>query len=554
MTTPYRPPLRDIAFAFEVLDAPDSESSGELLAPFGEFCAEEVAPLNAIGDSQGVAFDPGTGAVTTAPGWKRAYRRYVDAGWNSVSFDPVYGGGGLSTLLNTAMQEQLNAASMAFALCPMLTQSAVHLIEHHGTADQKARLLPKLISGDWAGAMSLSEQAAGSDLGAISSLAEPLADGSWRVNGQKIFTTYGEHDLTEQIVHMVLARTPGAPPGTRGISCFVVPRLLADGRRNGVRCVGVESKMGIHASPTCTLLYEDAVAEIVGRPGDGLRNMFTMMNRARLSVGVEGLGVASRAQQAASVYAKERVQGRVEGSSEPTIAGHADVRRMLVTMRASVEAMRLLVYRNAMAIDAGDEAMADLLTPITKAWCTDTGAKVARLATQVFGGLGYIREAGVEQNERDLRIAAIYEGTNGIQALDLVGRKLVRDGGATLHRLLAELEGMSAEIDDHCSERLDEGFSALRYAADHLNMTWKENPRDALAGATPFLSLAGTVIAAGLLARQLQLSAKDDDPFRLAKADTARFFIGQLLPCSVGLLPSITAGAMSMDAIPTELL
>jgi alkylation response protein AidB-like acyl-CoA dehydrogenase len=462
------------------------------------------------------------------------------------------------------MQELLNAASMAFALAPMLTQGAVHMLDLHGTPAQQDRYLAHLVNGDWSGTMNLTEPEAGSDVGALRTRAEPAADGTWRLTGRKIFITYGEHDLTEQIVHLVLARVPGAPPGTRGISCFIVPkRLVGDdgslGERNAVRCIGVEHKMGIHASPTCTLELDGAVGELIGEANAGMRHMFDMMNLARLSVGVEGLGVATRAHQAAADFARERVQGRVVGTSpDETIVGHPDVRRMLLHMRSHIEAMRSLVLLNAKAIDEGDRELLDLLTPITKSWCTDVGAEVCRLATQVFGGMGYIRETGVERHERDIRIAAIYEGTNGIQALDLVGRKLGMRAGGVVTDLLARMEVTATELDGDLAPlraRLLDGIGALRQASEALLAMAATDQRDVLAGATPYLRLFGTVLGGWLLARQAVAARPGAaaDPFLAAKVTTARYYLEQVLPLAGALLPAVTAGAADLDAVPAEL-
>ena len=401
----------------------------------------------------------------------------------------------------------------------------------------------------------MTEAGAGSDVGAVTTRAELAHDG-WRVRGQKIFITYGEHDLTDQIVHLVLARVPDAPRGTKGISCFLVPKMLPEGGRNAVRCIGIEHKMGIHGSPTCTMEYDDAAAELIGEANAGMRYMFTMMNHARLSVGVEGVGVAVRAYQAAAAYAKERVQGRVVGSSERTIVGHADVRRMLVQMRAHIEAMRLLVFRNAMAIDAEDEGLAGLLTPLSKAWCTDTGSEVARLATQVLGGTGYIRDSGVEQHERDVRISSIYEGTNGIQAVDLVARKIVADEGVAMRRVTDETVETATALGGRSGDCLLAGARALAEASDWLRTAWDKDPRDALAGASPFLRLAAVVAAGSLVGRQaLATRSHDaDDRFLAAKAATAEVFLDQVVPAAVGLLPTVTAGAGPLDAVPTDQL
>jgi len=557
VTLPYVAPVDDVALALDVVGAPDVPTLTELLHEFGRFCAEVLAPLNQPGDAAGVGFDPATGAVTTAPGWREAYRKMVDAGWMGVSAPAEFGGGGQPAVLHVAMHEMLNAANMPFALGPMLTQGAVHMLVRHGSPEQQARYVPRLVTGEWAGTMNLTEPGAGSDVGALVTRAVPAGDGTWRISGQKIFITYGEHDLTDEIVHIVLARTPGAPPGTRGISCFIVPkRLVAPdgslGERNRVRCIGVEHKMGIHASPTCTLEYDGAFAELIGDEHAGMHYMFTMMNNARLAVGAEGLGIATRAYQAAVAFARERVQGRVVGDEPGTpVIGHPDVRRMLLHMRSHVDAMRLLAFTNARAIDDGDDGLADLLTPVTKAWCTDVGAEVARLATQVHGGMGYIRETGVEQLERDVRITSIYEGTNGIQAIDLVTRKLAALDGEPVARVLGLVDATVDLLDGELAslrEPLHAGAVALREATAFLAGVPAARARDALAGATPYLRLFGTVAGGWLLARQA-LAARARTGAGDARATvTARYFLGQVVPAAVGLLPAIRAGAADLDA------
>ena len=428
--------------------------------------SEVLAPLNRSGDRQGVRVEGDE--VRTADGFADAYRRYVDAGWGGVPFDPAYGGGGFPWAVALALQEMLTAANMSFSLCPLLTQGAVDMLSHHGSEEQKETWLPKLVSGEWTGTMNLTEPQAGSDVGALATRAVPADDGTWRITGQKIFITYGEHDLADNIVHLVLARVPDAPPGTRGISCFIVPKYLldADGRpgvRNDLRVVSTEHKVGIHASPTCVMSYGDrggAVGYLIGEPNAGMRYMFTMMNNARLSVGLEGLALAERAYQQAASYARERRQGVAIGSpaGEPSpIVEHADVRRMLMTMRASIEAMRGLLYLDGGAVDrAAHHPDAEertrwanrvaLLTPVCKAWCTDLGVELTSLAVQVHGGMGYIEETGVAQHWRDLRIAPIYEGTNGIQAMDLVGRKLTLDGGQPLKELLSDVGALADSL------------------------------------------------------------------------------------------------------------
>ena len=443
MATGYAPPLNDIRFVLDhVVDLaglsqlPDLEHADPatvhgLLEEYGRFVAEVFAPLDRPGDQQGSRFDPATGSVTTPDGWPDAYRRYVDGGWGSVPFEPEHGGGGFPWLVAVAMQELLTSASMSFSLCPLLTQGAIDMLTEWG-GEEHELYLQKMISGEWAGTMNLTEPEAGSDVGALRTKAIPADDGTWRITGQKIFITYGEHDLTDNIVHLVLARTPDAGPGTKGISCFIVPKFVvgadgALGERNDVKCVSIEHKLGIHASPTCVMVYGDdgdgAVGYLIGEANAGMRYMFTMMNNARLSVGLQGLSVAERAYQAALAQAQERRQGRRPGQkANETVAiiEHPDVRRMLLTQRSSIEAMRALLYLNAWAIDVGrhhadpaererHQELADLLTPVSKAWSTDLGNELTSLALQVHGGMGYVEETGVAQHyprhphRRDLR-------------------------------------------------------------------------------------------------------------------------------------------------------
>jgi alkylation response protein AidB-like acyl-CoA dehydrogenase len=431
-----------------------------------------------------------------------------------------------------------------------------------------------MLTGEWTGTMNLTEPDAGSDVGALRTKAEPVGDGTWRISGTKIFISYGEHDMADNIVHLVLARTPGAPPGTKGISCFIVPKVQADGSRNAVTCVSIEHKMGIRASPTCVLEYDGAIGELIGDENAGMRYMFTMMNNARLSVGLEGLSLAELAMQQASTFARERHQGRAPGAAPGTssaIIEHPDVRRMLLTMRAHVEAMRGLVYVNAENMDLGrnhpDEAVrtaaaerADVLTPVTKAWCTDLGTEMTSLAIQVHGGMGYVEETGVAQHYRDIRIAAIYEGTNGIQAMDLVGRKLAIRGGGAVTDLLDEMAGLDAELGAPelatIRASLADGVSALREATDWLLTNGLKQPVDALAGATPYLRLFGIVTGGWMLARsavaanRLLASGEGDVGFLQDKLVTARFYAEQLLPAARGLIPAVTAGAGDLFAIP----
>ena len=538
----YRPPLEDIRFVLRnVVDLAaltDADAVEGLLEEAGRFFAQEIAPTNRAGDLEGLTLEDG--AVTTPAGFKEAYRRYVDAGWGAVPFDPEYGGGGFPWLVAIALQEMITSANMSFSMAPLLTQGAIEMLAHHASEAQRNEYLPNMVSGAWTGTMNLTEPQAGSDVGAVRTKAEPRADGTYGITGQKIFITFGEHDLTENIIHLVLARTPTAPPGTKGISCFIVPKVLADGTRNAVTCVGLEHKMGIHASPTCVLAYEDATGYLIGEENEGMRFMFTMMNNARLSVGLQGLAIGERAYQDARAYARERLQGRAPGTPPGTqspIVEHADVRRMLLTMRSLVEAMRGLVYLNAESIDlarAGDEArqeLADLLTPITKGWCTDMGVEVTSLAVQVHGGMGYIEETGVAQHYRDARIPPIYEGTNGIQAMDLVGRKLPMRGGGVVKDLLARMG-------DGASPALADAVAAVGEATDWLIEHGLADPQDALAGSVPYLRMWGVTLGSWLLARSAAAAGPGSD-----KEVVSRFFDAHVLPQARAALPGVTAGA-----------
>jgi 3-(methylthio)propanoyl-CoA dehydrogenase len=577
----YVPPLRDIRFVLEQLvdlpglsklEAYDHADPGTVFGVIeesGRFMAGVLGPLNRVGDTAGCTFD-GDGKVTTPPGFIEAYRQYVEAGWGAVPFLPEFGGGGFPWLVTVVMQEMVASANMAFSLCPLLTQ--------HGSPEQQATFLDKMVSGEWTGTMNLTEPEAGSDLGALRTTAVPAGDGSWRITGQKIFITFGEHDLAGNIIHLVLARVPGAPPGTKGISCFIVPKYLVNadgslGTRNDVRCVSIEHKLGIHASPTCVMSFGDAggaTGYLIGAANQGMRYMFTMMNNARLSVGVQGLGVAERAYQDALRYAQQREQGRAIGAPAGVpspIVEHPDVRRMLLTMKAYNEAMRALLYTNAVSIDLARHhhdpverearrELADLLTPISNAWCTDLGVELTSIGLQVHGGMGYVEETGAAQYLRDSRIAPIYEGTNGIQAIDLVIRKVPMRGGGVVGDLLVQIEALDAELATAGPElagprmALASGLSALREATDWIMSHGLAEPNDARAGATPYLRLFGLVIGGWLLARSalaasrlLHNAAGADAVFLQEKIGTARFYTEQLLPQAAGLLPAVTAGA-----------
>jgi 3-(methylthio)propanoyl-CoA dehydrogenase len=585
----YVPPLGDIRFVLEQLvdlpglskleafDHADPDTVFGVIEESGRFMADVLGPLNRVGDIAGCALD-GDGRVATPPGFQEAYRQYADAGWGAVPFPPEFGGGGFPWLVTVVMQEMAASANLAFSLCPLLTQGAIDMLTQHGTHGQQATFLAKMVSGEWTGTMNLTEPQAGSDLGAVRTKAAPAGDGSWRITGQKILITFGEHDLAGNIIHLVLARVPGAPAGTKGISCFIVPKYLVNrdgslGDRNDLRCVSIEHKLGIHASPTCVMSYGDAggaVGYLVGEANQGMRYMFTMMNTARLSVGVHGLSIAERAYQDALRYAQERRQGRAIGApaGEPSpIVEHPDVRRMLLTMKAYIEAMRALLYTNAVSIDlarhhhdpAEREArqeLVDLLTPISKAWCTDLGVDLTSIGLQVHGGMGYVEETGVAQYLRDSRIAPIYEGTNGIQAIDLVIRKVPMRNGGVVRDLLAQMDALDSELAAAGPElaglraALANGVSALREATDWIMSHGLAEPNDALAGATPYLRLSGLVIGGWLLARSALAASRllpsaggSDVVFLQEKIGTARFYAGQLLPQAAGLLPAVTAGA-----------
>jgi 3-(methylthio)propanoyl-CoA dehydrogenase len=507
----------------------------------GAFAAGTFAPLNRIGDTVGARWS--ADGVTMPPGFREAYRAYIDGGWGTLAGPSAFGGQGLPQTLAAIVLENLGAANMAFSLCPMLSAGAVEALLHHGTAEQQARWLPKLVSGEWTGTMNLTEPQAGSDVGALKTRAERLADGSYRIKGQKIFITFGEHDLTENIVHLVLARLPDAPAGTRGISLFIVPKVRPDGSRNDLRCVSIEHKLGIHASPTCVMAFgdhDDCTGELIGVENGGMRAMFTMMNNARMNVGVQGISIAEAATQQAVAYARERVQ------SGHAIIDHPDVRRMLLRMKALTQGARALAYHAAGQADLarlGDEAArarADLLTPLVKAWCTDVGCEVASLGIQVHGGMGYIEETGAAQYLRDIRIAPIYEGTNGIQAADLVGRKLGLDGGGAVGRLLADI----AE-----EEKLVPLVTSIQRA-----LAWQDSA-DAdsqLAGSYPLLTMMAVATAGWLMRRQEQAAGAGDPPFLQMKRGAARYFLDVVVPEAAGLAAAATFGAGSLRAVADE--
>ena len=536
----------------------------QLLAEAARFAEEVIAPLNRVGDTEG-SRRLDDGSVVTPTGFREAYRSYVDAGWGAVSMDPDYGGGGFPHLVGLAIEEMFTAACMSWSLCPLLTQGAINLLGAHGTDEQKALYLPQMATGVWTGTMNLTEPQAGSDLGAVTARALRQPDGSYRLHGTKIFITYGEHDLADNIVHLVLARIPGAPAGTRGISCFLVPKHLpaADGSagaRNDVHCVSIEHKLGIHASPTCVMAYGDgqgAVGFLVGEENDGMRAMFTMMNHARLSVGLEGVAIAERSYQQALAYAHERRQGRAPGApaTEPSaIIDHPDVRRMLLDMRSTTSAMRGLAYRNAEAIDRSSHSAdydqrqqgserAALLTPLTKAWATDLGCELASVGLQVHGGMGFIEETGSAQHYRDARIAPIYEGTNGIQSADLVGRKLSMRGGAAVRDHLDEVRATAGALNGTARlksvrQHLEAAVDATGEASEWLLAA---QPFDRLAGADAYLKMLATTTAGAALADGAVAADRLEAPELAAdRAVLARFFAANRLSAVPGLLAAVT--------------
>jgi alkylation response protein AidB-like acyl-CoA dehydrogenase len=546
-----------------------------VLAEAGRFATDVIAPLNPVGDRHGTPFKDG--AVTTPPGWKEAYRAWAQAGWNSLASPAQWGGQQLPHALNAACIEMWNSAAMAFGLGPLLTMAGIDALAAHGSDELKRAYLPKLVSGEWMGTMQLTEPQAGSYVGLLRSRAERAADGSYRISGQKIFITYGEHDLTDNIIHFVLARLPDAPPGTRGISLFLVPKFLLNadgslGARNDVRAHSIEHKLGIHASPTCTMVFGDrggATGFLIGEENRGMSCMFTMMNQARLSVGLQGVAIAERATQQALAYARERKQGRATGSSDgasPIIA-HPDVKRMLLTMRALTCAARTICYATAVAIDRSERSAdvalckaaherASLLTPIAKAFSTDIGVEVASLGVQVHGGMGYVEETGAAQHLRDARIAPIYEGTNGIQAIDLVTRKLTLSGGVAVKSYIAELrhivDAVNASTDaalGWTGVRLEEALDCLDRTTFWLIGRQQNDPDTVLAGATPYLRLfalaaGGIMLAEEALAATRLAGDGGDASSRIA---IARYFAENIAVAASGLERIVFESADSIN-------
>ena len=568
-------------------DHADLETVEGVLGEAARFMEEQLAPLNQKGDQEGVVVE--NGQIFHPEGFADAYARFVEAGWNGIALDESHGGGGMPWCVGLAVQEMMTASNMAFSLCPLLTQGAIDAISHHASETLQEIYLPKMVSGEWSGTMNLTEPHAGSDVGALTTKAVPQEDGTWLVSGTKIFITYGEHELSENIIHLVLARTPDAPPGTKGISLFIVPKFLVNedgslGERNDLRVVSSEHKIGIHASPTCVMSYGDesgAVGWMVGEENTGMGAMFTMMNNARLSVGLQGLSLTDRSYQQARQYSLDRKQGKaigaqLEAGDSSPIADHADVRRMLMTMRANAEAMRCVMYANAAAIDFANssddetereywDAITALLTPISKGWGTDVGVEMTSLGVQTHGGMGYVEETGAAQHWRDVRIAPIYEGTNGIQAADLVFRKLPLGGGQVLEKFISEIGHLAEQLleDDRlCSmgQALLDGKEQFREAAVWLGGRLAGQPNDAAAGSVPFMRVAGGVVGAYYLARSAQVarqlldSGEGDSDFLNDKITVASFYAEQILPTVAGLVPTITQGADRFFTIPNDRL
>jgi alkylation response protein AidB-like acyl-CoA dehydrogenase len=595
----YRAPVEDIRFVLDhiaridkLAELPGFEHAepdliSGMLSEASRFMTEIMSPLNEIGDRQGCKLTDGE--VITPEGFKQAYKKFAEAGWNAVGLDPNYGGGGLPYTLAVVIQEMFASANMAFGLCPALGEGAIEALLDHGTEELKNTFLPNLVGGVWTATMDLTEPQAGSDLGSLRTVAKPSDDGSYLISGTKIFITYGDHDLAENIIHLVLARVPDAPKGTRGISCFIVPKFLVNedgslGERNDMHAVSLEHKIGIHASPTAVMSYGEngnCVGYLIGEENEGLRYMFTMMNRERIFVGAQGLGVAERAYQRAVEYACERRQGRALGAESPSgemslIVEHADVRRMLLTMRSQIEAMRCLLYSATAGVDmfvhhpdAAERERAGsrvaLLTPVVKAWMSDLGVEIASLGVQVHGGTGFIEETGAAQHWRDARIAPIYEGTNGIQSFDLVMRKIPMNEGAIVRAFIEELRGILVDVEavgdavSSVAPYLARGIETLETATGWLLEHIADNKRAVAAAASPYLRLFGFVAGAALLARgavvaQTLINDGDQTPSLPAKITVAKFFAEHLLPQALAQLGAVTAGDDALFEIPADQL
>ncbi|MGI4850047.1 MAG: acyl-CoA dehydrogenase [Janthinobacterium lividum] len=592
----YTAPLKDMLFVMNALaglpalaalpgcEDSSADTAEAVLEENARFCSEVVAPLNVTGDRQPSAWRDG--AVTTTPGFKEAFKAFAQAGWQGIQHPPAFGGQGLVKLIATPCMEMLNSANLSFALCPLLTDGTIEALMTAGSEAQKQTYLQNLVSGVWTGTMNLTEPQAGSDLAMVRTRAVPQADGTYLLSGTKIYITYGDHDMADNIVHMVLARTPDAPEGVKGISLFVVPKFLPDangapGQRNDVTCVSLEHKLGIKASPTAVLQFGDqggAVGTIVGEENRGLEYMFIMMNAARFAVGVQGIAVAERAYQKAVAYARERVQSReLTGSPGPVaIIRQPDVRRLLMSMRAQVEAARALAYVTAAASDAAhhepdagrraqSQAFYEFMVPVVKGWSTEMAVDVTSAGVQVHGGMGFIEETGAAQYYRDARILSIYEGTTAIQANDFVGRKTARDGGATARSILAQVRQTAAELtakDDATlaaiGQTLDDAAVAMGQVVDYIVASIKTDIKAVFAGSVPYLKMAGIVLGGWQMARAAQLASaalsgqKGDAAFYRAKLATARFYADHFLTQAGGLSLAIVGGGAGVMAMEDE--
>ena len=564
----YRTPVAEIAFALEhIAEATgatcDPDLMRSLISEAGKFADDVIAPLNQISDKEGCQLSD-AGEVKTPTGFPEAYRRFVEGGWGGVSAPANYGGQNLPYPISIAAAEIWDAACMAFGLAPILTQSAVEALTLFGSEEQKRLYLPKLVSGEWTGTMNLTEPQAGSDVGALTTKAAPAKDGAYKIKGTKIFISFGEHDLTKNIIHLVLARLPDAPVGTKGVSLFLVPKILQDGARNDLLCIGLEEKMGIHGSPTCVMRYgekEGAVGFLIGEAHGGMRAMFSMMNPARLQVGMQGVAQAERAFQQALAFARERRQGRrpdtPAGEAAPIIQ-HPDVARMLLTMKSLAEAGRALAYANAAAMEK-DPSRAALLTPLSKAWCSDMGVKAASLGVQVHGGMGFIEETGAAQLMRDARIAPIYEGANGIQANDLLSRKVLADDGKAMRGFLKEMKETARQCQEsnHRSlqtigRELDSSRQSLEKATVHMLREGEKGAMDnCLAGAASYLRLAGNSAGGFYLAkgglRAHQMRNGGGEAFLAERLRVARFYAESVLPLSPSLAKIASSGAGALE-------
>src|SRR5258706_1094552 len=590
----YRAPLKDMKFVLNELSGlaevaklpgfgeatPDTVEA--ILEEASKFASGVLDPINYSGDQEGSKWSDGT--VKTPKGFREAYKQFCEGGWNALPFEPDWGGQGLPRLVSTPVQEMWKSSNMSFSLCPLLTQGAIEALLLRGSPELQKRYLPKMVEGRWTGTMNLTEPQAGSDLSLVRTRAERVRDGKsgdhYLISGQKIFITYGEHDMSENIVHLVLARTPDAPEGVKGISLFVVPKFMpkADGtpgERNSAKCASIEHKLGIHASPTAVMVFENAVGYVVGELNKGLTYMFVMMNAARFSVGLEGVSIAERAFQRALAYAKERLQGKdlVQGGKTVPIIRHPDVRRMLMLMKSQTEAARALAYVVAASMDFASktkdprhQAFVDLMIPVVKGWSTETGIEVASLGVQVHGGMGFIEETGAAQHLRDARITTIYEGTTGIQEGDLVGRKIAREGGVTVKGWLSLLDAFekkelskskNADI-QVIGQRLAAGAQAGSESVEFILATAGKDPNAAFAGAVPFLKLMGIVAGGWQLGRAALISEskinkkEGDQNFYKAKISTARFFGDHVLSQAPGLAATVASGATSVMALSDE--